>query len=66
MSWLLVAPLMLPFATAIAAFLAKGRMRPLLEAMPVRVVLNEQTALLGAAHCARLRAAGEYLNLGRF
>ena len=52
--------------TFMEAFLAKGRMRPLLEAMPVRVVLNEQTALLGAAHCARLRAAGEYLNLRRF
>ena len=52
--------------TFMEAFLAKGRMRPLLEAMPVRVILNEQTALLGAAHCARLRAAGEYLNLGRF
>jgi glucokinase len=51
--------------TFMKAFLAKGRMRPLLEAMPVRVVLNEHTALLGAAHCARLRAAGEYLDLSR-
>ncbi len=48
------------------SFLAKGRMRPLLEAMPVRIVLNEQTALLGAAHCARLRARGEYLSFRRF
>jgi glucokinase len=39
------------------AFLAKGRMRPLLEAMPVRVVLNDRAALLGAARCAALRAA---------
>ncbi|GAC1342255.1 MAG: glucokinase [Myxococcales bacterium] len=31
------------------AFLDKGRMRPLLEAMPVRVVLDEQAGLLGAA-----------------
>lgn len=30
-------------------FLAKGRMRPLLEAMPVRVILNERTALYGPA-----------------
>lgn len=30
-------------------FLAKGRMRPLLEAMPVRVILNDRTALAGAA-----------------
>jgi glucokinase len=31
------------------AFFAKGRMRPLLETMPVRVILNDRTALLGAA-----------------
>ncbi len=49
--------------TFMEAFLAKGRMRPLLEAIPVRVVLNEQTALLGAAHCASLRATKEYLCL---
>jgi len=30
-------------------FLAKGRMRPLLEAMPVRVILNDRTALFGPA-----------------
>lgn len=34
------------------AFLDKGRMRPLLEAMPVRVVLNDRTALFGAARQA--------------
>jgi len=33
------------------AFTAKGRMRPLLEAVPVRVILNDMTALLGAALC---------------
>jgi glucokinase len=38
----------------IEAFIAKGRMRPLLEAMPVRVILNDKTALLGAARCAAL------------
>ncbi len=38
----------------IEAFRAKGRMRPLLEAMPVRVVLNPQVALLGAARYAAL------------
>lgn len=37
------------------AFLDKGRMRPLLEAMPVRVVLNQYAALLGSARCAALR-----------
>ena len=34
------------------AFFGKGRMRSLLEAMPVRVILNQKTALLGAAHFA--------------
>jgi glucokinase len=36
------------------AFFAKGRMRPVLEQVPVRVILNDRTALLGAARCARL------------
>lgn len=35
------------------AFLEKGRMRPLLEAMPVKVILNDRAALYGPA----LRAA---------
>ena len=35
-----------------AAFAAKGRMRPLMEAMPVRVIMKETTALLGAARAA--------------
>ena len=34
------------------AFTAKGRMRPLLQTIPVRVILNPKTALLGAARCA--------------
>jgi len=34
------------------AFTAKGRLSPLLETIPVRVILNEQTALLGAGRCA--------------
>jgi glucokinase len=39
----------------VEGFVAKGRMRPLLEAIPVRVILNERTALLGAArHAAGL------------
>ncbi len=42
--------------TFVKAFLAKGRMRPLLEAMPVRMILTDDTGLLGAAHCAALRA----------
>jgi len=36
------------------AFVDKGRMRPLLEAVPVKVILNDRTALLGAARCAML------------
>ena len=34
------------------AFTAKGRMRPLLQAIPVRVILNPKVALLGAARYA--------------
>jgi glucokinase len=35
-----------------AAFVAKGRMRPILEIMPVHVVLDENAALMGAAALA--------------
>lgn len=35
-----------------APIITRDRMRPLLEAIPVRVVLNDMTALLGAALCA--------------
>lgn len=38
------------------AFTAKGRLKNLLEAIPVKVILNDKTALLGAARCAALRA----------
>ena len=47
-----IAPKILPLlrdGAFIEAFLNKGRMRPLLEAMPVRVILNDRAALLGAA-----------------
>ena len=37
------------------AFLNKGRMRPLVEAMSVHVVTNEKAGLLGAARCAAVR-----------
>ncbi len=33
-------------------FLAKGRMNPLLESMPVKIVLDDRAAILGAAACA--------------
>jgi glucokinase len=40
----------------IESFLDKGRLRPILEAMPVHIVLNDRTALLGAArHAASTR-----------
>ena len=38
--------------TFIQAFNDKGPMRPLLEGIPVHVILNPQAALLGAAVCA--------------
>src|SRR5438128_6495913 len=40
------------------AFLNKGRMQPLLEAIPVRVITNDRTALLGAARCAVMKTTG--------
>ena len=39
------------------AFLDKGRMQPLLEAIPVRIILNDTCALLGAAAYAEARAS---------
>lgn len=51
-----IAPKILPLlknGEFLEAFLNKGRMRPQLEAMPVRVILNDRAALYGPA----LRAA---------
>jgi glucokinase len=39
----------------IETFAAKGRMRPLMQAMPVKVILNDKAALLGAARFAALQ-----------
>jgi glucokinase len=39
------------------AFLDKGRLSPLLETIPVRVILDDTCALLGAAAYAEARAA---------
>jgi glucokinase len=39
------------------AFLAKGRLRPLVESIPVHVVTNEKAGLLGAARCASVRGS---------
>jgi glucokinase len=38
-----------------SAFLAKGRFKALMEKIPVRVILNDRAALLGAAHYALRR-----------
>ena len=54
-----IAPKLLPRLRGGAfldAFLDKGRMRALLEPVPVRVILNEDAALLGAALCGALRS----------
>ena len=40
------------------AFTDKGRYGQLLSAIPVRVILNEQAALQGAAYYAAFRAHG--------
>lgn len=39
------------------SFLYKGRLRPLVESIPVQVVTNEKAGLMGAARCAAARAA---------
>ena len=50
-----IAPKILPALTDglfLSGFASKGRMRPLLEAIPVRVIVSPTIALLGAAHAA--------------
>ncbi len=54
-----IAPRVLPALRSRAfldAFAAKGRVRALLEILPVRVVLNDRAALVGAARRAALEA----------
>jgi glucokinase len=38
------------------AFIGEGRMKELLSAMPVRVIMNDKTALIGAARFAAMRS----------
>ncbi len=38
--------------TFMRAFTDKGRLSPLLESIPVHVILDDKTALYGAARCA--------------
>jgi glucokinase len=55
-----IAPKILPKLSGplfMHAFTNKGRMQPLLESIPVKVIVNEGAALLGAARCAVLRGA---------
>jgi glucokinase len=59
-----IAPKILPKLSGplfMEAFFSKGRMQPLLEAVPVRVITNEKTGLLGAA-CYGARHAGSSRN----
>jgi glucokinase len=54
-----IAPKILPklqASTFLEAYTTKGRMSPLVQSMPVRVILNDKTALLGAARFATLCA----------
>ena len=39
------------------SFVAKGRMQHLLEAIPVKVIMNDNTALRGAARCSVVRSS---------
>ncbi|MGA8621518.1 MAG: glucokinase [Candidatus Sulfotelmatobacter sp.] len=39
------------------AFLDKGRLRPLLEGIPVQVITNDNAGLLGAARCAAAKSS---------
>jgi glucokinase len=55
-----IAPKILPFLQRgdfMRAFLNKGRLNAVLERMPVRISLNEEAALLGAAYLAFSMAA---------
>jgi glucokinase len=50
-----IAPKMLPKLSGplfMNAFVGKGRMQALLEAIPVKVITNDKAALMGAARCA--------------
>ena len=38
-----------------AAFRAKGRLSPMMATIPVKVILNDRTALLGAGRCASMQ-----------
>jgi len=55
-----ISPKILPKLTGrlfMQAFLEKGRLRSLLETIPVQVITNDKAALLGAARCAVTRSS---------
>jgi len=55
-----ISPKILPKLTGPAfmrTFLEKGRLRPLLESIPVHVITNDKAGLLGAARCAATRSS---------
>jgi glucokinase len=55
-----IAPKILPklkTSTFLQAFLNKGRLRRLMEIIPIKVITNDKLALLGAARCAFVEAA---------
>jgi len=54
-----IAPKMLPKLSGplfMQSFISKGRMQSLMESIPVKVITNENAALMGAARCAVARA----------
>ncbi len=54
-----ISPKILPKLTGplfMRAFLDKGRLRPLLEGIPVQVITNDNAGLLGAARCAAAKS----------
>ena len=56
-----ISPKILPKLTGplfMQSFLDKGRLRPLVESIPVQVVTNDKAGLLGAARCASVRGKG--------
>ncbi|MFZ0200950.1 MAG: glucokinase [Candidatus Sulfotelmatobacter sp.] len=54
-----ISPKILPKLTGpvfMDAFLQKGRLRPLLQGIPVQVITNDKVGLLGAARCAAAKS----------
>jgi glucokinase len=61
-----ISPKILPKLTGpifMNAFLAKGRLRPLLENTPVQVITDDKAGLLGAARCAASKSSNGHTKL---